>query len=306
MPNIRTFQTRLHRHGQSLGFNFRQLRHTGGAVITPYPTIKEKPDLRKRWADATSEKDPTVLYYEAHISADAIASTLFPTSVRSPLPTTQSVGVGQSIPLTATAYNAQGLPMAGVPVTFRIQSGGGDLSIQTGQTEIIAAPLQVDARWELSENEGATWEELRILVAPIQWAARWIICFVKIGDPSLPAEGVGAPNLTLFYPDDDGLDQQLQCWVWRDRTPTTVDEAITQEEIRLIGRVVFGTNGRFTPVDLPLGRRVEAILTDSVSGVVMQGEFRPDPQIPEKYPAISRRLGSRVSGYFLMTGSGRD
>ena len=172
MPNLRKLETALHRYSQKIGVNFRQLRIYGGEVISPNPTVKENPDLRKRWADAVLENE-TLPYFEVYLSLDALANA----------------SIDQSM-------------------------------------------LAVDSLWEMSEDNGATWHEIRIFVEPIQQSARWAVAFVGGERLTTQSPYKGKENLFLSYRDDFGTDQTLSAWVGKDLRAAMVDEAIVQETLK--------------------------------------------------------------------------
>ncbi|EKU96711.1 hypothetical protein Lepto7375DRAFT_0579 [Leptolyngbya sp. PCC 7375] len=61
---------------------------------------------------------------------------------------------------------------------------------------------------------------------------------------------------------------------------------------------------KFQPNDFPLGKRIRAILKDLSTSLEFSGEFETAQIVPSRFVAVTKALGSPISGYFYSVGGG--
>ncbi|MBW4460442.1 MAG: hypothetical protein KME47_09405 [Nodosilinea sp. WJT8-NPBG4] len=61
---------------------------------------------------------------------------------------------------------------------------------------------------------------------------------------------------------------------------------------------------KLQPTDLPLNQLIKAKFVDPASGVTYTGDFSIEVLVPQRFKAVSKALGTQISGYFLTVGGG--
>lgn len=125
-------------------------------------------------------------------------------------------------------------------------------------------------------------------------------------------------NLELTYSVDSGQYQTDELGIERPINPTTktitasVDQGVFKPsgaptagpDTSRIYVVGYHVDPKFQPDDMPLSQLVKAKFTDPVTGIVYTGDFQIEVNVPQRFKAVTKSLGSYISGYFLTVGGG--
>lgn len=127
-------------------------------------------------------------------------------------------------------------------------------------------------------------------------------------------------NLWLTYPVDSGQYETDNLGIQRPINPIekTITASVIQGVFKPAGAPNAGptvsrlyvvgnlVNPKLQPADLPLKQLIKARFVDPASGVVYTGDFSVEVLVPQRFKAVSKALGSKISGYFLTVGGGGD
>ena len=167
--------------------------------------------------------------------------------------------------------------------------------------------------WEISEDNGSTWEGLFILDIPRQETTRYIVQF---------ARGITGANLTVTYeigggtfttdpdtgnPVESTTEGTFYGTVSQGRSRTQFEDSAGLSPGRVYLEGFFAdVNGNPTemPTDLQLMRPWPAVL-DVGNGVTVQGTFLTLIHAEDADGRQEGRRGSTLQGWFATVGSGR-
>ncbi len=126
----------------------------GGSIDTPTAVSDSVGELKVKWTLGTASPTQTLA-----VSVDSLAPVVVHATALFPLSLVIAQGASQSAKIATVLKNdlvirvqgANGVPMIGVPVTFRVISGGGAITPQTSTTNSVG---EVSAKWTVGAVAG--------------------------------------------------------------------------------------------------------------------------------------------------------